>query len=66
MGVPFTVIVGDSTLETGAVAVRNRDTSIRVCMLVIPPANCVYGGYSKTCQKRPLKNRQNKAINDKM
>ena len=36
MGVPFTVIVGDSTLETGAVAVRNRDTSIRVCMLVIP------------------------------
>ena len=30
LGVPFTVIVNDSTLETGAISLRNRDTTIRV------------------------------------
>ena len=30
LGVPFTAIVKESTLETGAIALRNRDTTVQV------------------------------------
>ena len=30
MGIPFTVIVDDSTIQTGTIKIRNRDTRIKV------------------------------------
>ncbi|XP_045213098.2 DNA polymerase subunit gamma-2, mitochondrial-like [Mercenaria mercenaria] len=34
MGVPFTVIVSDSTIETGTVQIRNRDTGIQETLAI--------------------------------
>lgn len=48
LGVPYTVVLNENTLKNGIIQLRNRDTTLKVCI------NSVITKYDQIIQRRLL------------